>query len=271
MSSPSHRAFARQTGSVMLIMFSMVNVSCGKSPKTSSGFQSVRTVIEVEETPCLEGRVVLTGGIPSTLGQVIDVIGNPLCSQHGAIIDPTWKVSADGELADVVVTLKNGPIAKNVPDLGGTIDQKECLFLPNMSAVQMGQSVRFKNSDMTFHNVRVVHHQLGTELQGESVANYAQDSMGGENTRVFDEPGVYRIECDVHRWMRGWIVVNEGIHFAVSDSLGKFQIFRALPDGNYVLQAWHAQFPEPVTQNVRVSGGRGTAHFEFQLSFAFRS
>jgi plastocyanin len=249
----------------------MVNVSCGKSSEASVGFRSTRPIVEVAETPCLEGTVVLTGGVPSTKGQVIDVGGNPLCSQHGSIIDPTWRVSENGGLADVVVSVKNGPLAKNVPEMGGTIDQKECLFLPNVAAVQVGQAVRFKNSDMTFHNVRVVRHQMGTELQGQSVANYAQASMGGENTRVFDEPGVYRIECDVHRWMRGWIVVNEGIHFGVSDSLGKFQISRALPDGDYVLEAWHPQFSEPVVQNVRVSGGKGAANFEFKLSSAFRS
>ena len=271
MSSFTHRLCYKLTGSVLVCLLSMVNVSCGKAPDAPIASRVREPSIEVAEILTLEGSVTLSGGFPSTHGQAIDVGGNPLCSQHGKIIDPTWRVSENRGLADVIINVKNGPIAKNVPRMGATIDQRECLFRPNVVAVQSGQTVCFKNSDMTFHNVRVVRHQMGTELQGQSVANFAQASMGGENTHVFNEAGVYRLECDVHRWMRGWIFVNEGIHFAVTDSLGKFQISRALPDGDYVLQAWHAQFPEPVTQNVRVSGGRGTAHFEFQLSSAFRS
>jgi plastocyanin len=271
MLTASHPTFNTLTHLVSVVMLSVASVSCGKVSESPAVFRSAKPMIEVASGNSISGTVVLTGGSPSELGKAIDVGGNPLCSQHGAIIDPKWRVSSDGGFADVVVSVRNGSMASNVSPTEVLMDQRDCLFVPNVLSVQAGQSVRFRNSDMTFHNVRVVKHQLGSELQGKSVENFAQASMGGENSRVFDEPGIYRVECDVHRWMRGWIAVVEGIHFAVSDREGNFQISRVLPDGKYVLEAWHAQFPEPLVQTVQVKGGVASAHFEFKLDTAFRS
>lgn len=267
----THRLLTILTRSVSVLMLSMGNIGCGKVAEKPDGYRSAKPAVDIGLSNSIGGRVVLSGGLPKDHGAVIDVGGNPLCSQHGPIIDPKWKVAPDGGFADVVVSVRNGALASNVSATSVLMDQKECLFVPNLIAIQLGQSVRFRNSDMTFHNVRVVKHQIGSELQGKSIENFAQASLGGENTRVFDEPGIYRVECDVHRWMRGWIAVVEGIHFAVSGADGKFQISRALPDGNYVLEAWHAQFPEPLVQTVQVKSGVASAHFEFKLADAFRS
>ena len=266
-----HHTTITLTRFVSVVLLSVANVSCGKVTESPVALRSAKPLVEVPSGNSISGRVVLIGGTPSDLAKVIDVGGNPLCSQHGEIVDPKWKVSRDGGFADVVVSVRNGSMARNVATSEVLMDQKNCLFVPNLLAIQAGQTVRFRNSDMTFHNVRVVKHQLGSELQGKSIENFAQASMGGENSRVFYEPGIYRVECDVHRWMRGWIAVVEGIHFAVSDTEGNFQISRVLPDGKYVLEAWHAQFPEPLVQTVQVKGGVASAHFEFKLETAFRS
>lgn len=266
-----HHTTITLTRFVSVVLLSVANVSCGKVTESPVALRSAKPLVEVPSGNSISGRVVLIGGTPSDLAKVIDVGGNPLCSQHGEIVDPKWKVSRDGGFADVVVSVRNGSMARNIATSEVLMDQKNCLFVPNLLAIQAGQSVRFRNSDMTFHNVRVVKHQLGSELQGKSIENFAQASMGGENSRVFYEPGIYRVECDVHRWMRGWISVVESIHFAVSDADGKFQISRVLPDGQYVLEAWHAQFPTPLVQTVQVKSGVASANFEFKIETAFRS
>ena len=266
-----HHAIITLTRIVSAVLLSIGGVSCGKVTETPVSFRSSKPLIEIPTGNSISGRVTLICGVPSDLAKVIDVGGNPLCSQHGQIVDPKWKVSRDGGFGDVVVSVRNGSMASHVSPSEVLMDQKNCLFSPSVIAIQVGQSVRFRNSDMTFHNVRVVKHQVGSELQGKNVENFAQASLGGENSRVFDEPGIYRVECDVHRWMRGWISVIEGIHFAVSDLEGNFQLSRVLPDGEYVLEAWHAQFPEPLVQTVQVKSGVASAHFEFKLETAFRS
>lgn len=253
-----------------LAAMSVATVSCGKAPESSASRRVSQPAVPVAEGVSIEGRVTLAGGLPSGLGKIIDVLGNPFCSQHGALIDPTWKVSADGGLADAVVIVRDGPVASNVSAEPVLVDQKDCLFVPSMTAIQAGQAVRFRNSDLTFHNVRIVRHEPGTENRGENIDNYAQPSMGGENVRTFAEPGIYRIECDVHRWMRAWVRVCDGIHFARSNGNGHFQINRALADGEYTVEAWHPQFEKPVVKTVALRNGKCSVGFEFELATAFR-
>lgn len=258
----------------MAIFLSIANVGCGKVREPVSAFPSgpAKPVAftEVDESLSITGRVSLIGGMPSALGAKIDVGGNPFCTQHGDLIDPAWKVSPDGGLADAVVYVADSTAAANIAAEPVLIDQKNCLFSPTMTAVQPGQTVRFLNSDLTFHNVRVVRHEIGTAGKGESLDNYAQPSMGGKNDRVFAEPGIYRIECDVHRWMRAWVFVNRGCRHAVSGPDGKFAINRSLPDGGHTVRVWHPQFPRPAEKSVTVNGGRAAVDFDFKLAEAFR-
>ena len=113
-------------------------------------------------------------------------------------------------------------------------------------------------------------HKLGAVDGGENLANYAQASMGGENIHSFDQPGLYRVECDVHRWMRAWIAVEDGAHFAVSAADGSYEIKRALANGEHVVEAWHPQFSSPLTSTVQVRDGRAAADFTFQSTAALR-
>ena len=94
--------------------------------------------------------------------------------------------------------------------------------------------------------------------------------MGGKNDHVFAEPGIYRIECDVHRWMRAWVFVNRGCRHAVSGADGRFTINRSLPDGGHTVRVWHPQFPKPAEKTAAVSGGKAAVDFAFNLAESFR-
>ena len=47
-----------------------------------------------------------------------------------------------------------------------------------------------------------------------------------------------RLGCDVHPWMRGWLVVLDHPHAAVTGTDGRFTI-AAVPPGSYTLALWH--------------------------------
>ncbi len=246
--------------------------SCGKVADAGQKLPSapLTAAVEIAEKTSISGHISLKGIEPAKLAKNVDVGGNPFCTGHGEIADPTWKTAPDGSLADVVVTVSKSGRASNVPAAAPLIDQTHCAFVPHTLSIQPGQDVRFHNSDLTFHNIRVVRHQPGTRSGGENLANLAQASRGEENVLNFSVPGIYRLECDVHRWMKAWIVVHEGIHSAVSDAAGQYQINRALPDGTYTVQAWHPQFSAPLTQTVTVAGGTARADFTFDHAEAFQ-
>lgn len=248
-------------GAVMLI----ANVSCGKMPETTA--VTLTPAVQIAETSSITGKVTLKGADTAKLRKVVDVGGNPFCTGHGDIIASTWRVAADGALADAVITVRGSQRASNLPAMAPLIDQTNCEFVPHTIAIQPGQNVRFHNSDLTFHNIRIARHVGKTR---ENIDNLGQPSRGDENTKVFNTPGIYRLECDVHRWMNAWVLVHEGIHAAVSAADGRFVINRALADGDYVVEAWHPQFPQSVSQTVTVRNGKATADFDFDFATAFQ-
>lgn len=244
----------------------IANVSCGKVPETVA--VNLTPAVEIAESTSISGKVILTGADPAALRKVIDIGGNPFCSGHGEITDPAWRVAADGGLADAVITVRGSQRASNV-NVSPLIDQTKCEFVPHTVAIQPGQAVRFHNSDLTFHNIRIARHESGTTRgKGENIDNFGQPSRGDENVKTFNTPGLFRLECDVHRWMNAWVFVHEGIHAAVSTSDGRFAISRALADGEYVVEAWHPQFARRLSQTVTVRGGKATADFTFDFAQA---
>lgn len=261
----SRRAPWAAFGVVMLI----ANVSCGKVAEKAEA-APLAPAIEIAENNSITGKVSLKGADPASLRKVVDVGGNPFCTGHGEILDSAWRVAPDGSLADAVITVRGSQRASNVSAPAPLIDQTHCEFVPHVVAVQAGANVRFHNSDLTFHNIRIARHDPATRGNGKNIDNIGQPSRGDENTKTFTTPGIYRLECDVHRWMNAWVFVHEGVHAAVSAADGHFVINRALADGDYVVEAWHPQFPKNLSQTITVRDGKATANFEFDFATAFQ-
>lgn len=244
----------------------IANVSCGKMPEPAV---TLTPAVVIAETPSITGKVTLHGAEAAKLRQIVDVGGNPFCTGHGDIVAATWRVANDGGLADVVIRVRDSQRAKNLPASAPLIDQTHCEFVPHTIAIQPGQNVRFHNSDLTFHNIRIARHTVGTQGKGENIDNIGQPSRGDENVKTFTTPGIYRLECDVHRWMNAWVFVHDGIHAAVSAADGRFAINRVLADGEHVVEAWHPQFPQSVSKTITVRDGKATADFTFDFAHAF--
>jgi plastocyanin len=90
---------------------------------------------------------------------------------------PTWRVAADGALANVVITVEGSQRASNLPPTAPLIDQTNCEFVPHTLAVQPGQNVRFHNSDLTFHNIRIARHEAGNQWQGRRQTSTTSASL----------------------------------------------------------------------------------------------
>jgi plastocyanin len=158
-------------------------------------------------------------------------------------------LSSTNGIRNAVVSLRTPPPGAkweaNLPSV--KMDQKQCAFVPRVVVVPVGGTVDFLNSDRLLHNVR------GGGKENASF-NRAQPHARTISI-VFKKPEVLRVECDLHSWMRGWVVVAEHPYYAVTNEQGEF-VLENVPPGKYVLQVWQESLGT-VTQDITV-GDKGT-------------
>ena len=165
---------------------------------------SVFCALQLVSAGDISGTITLKGTPPAER-ELTPIRDNPDCSaMYPAALPKTkfYVVGAGGELADVVVYLKGVPSASTGASAPpAVLDQKGCVYVPQILAVQTGQKVVVKNSDACVHNVH-------TKPTANAEANQVQMPGGADLTFTFDKPEPFlKFQCDVHPWMFAWISV----------------------------------------------------------------
>jgi hypothetical protein len=159
-----------------------------------------------------------------------------------SLADEALLVGSAGEVRNAVVVLRGGPPAGAPPAGEVLVDNAGCRFVPRVQVAMRGQTVRVRNSDPVLHNA----HPVVVAEPEVSIANLALGAQGQtmDLTRRLaaklptGPEVIVRFGCDVHPWMRGWLVVVENARAAVTDAHGAFAI-RDLPSGSYAAAVWH--------------------------------
>jgi plastocyanin len=161
----------------------------------------------------------------------------------------------DGKLQDVLVRIAPGQLEGDYEAEGSiTLEQKDCVYTPRIQAALVEQEIIIKNSDPTLHNVNA-------GKGSATLFNTAQPKGAPDLKKSFDESGTYRFRCDVHPWMRAFVIINENPFYAVSGADGTFKIEK-VPDGKYKMEAWHSIFGKKEAE-VEVKGGEVKADFSY--------
>jgi plastocyanin len=163
-------------------------------------------------------------------------------------------VSAGKGIRNVVVSLQNPPpdATWKVPLAPVQMDQQQCVFVPRVVIVPVGGTVEFLNSDRLLHNIRsraTVNRPFNrTQPKGRTIP------------MVFQKPELIRVDCDLHPWMRGWVVVAEHPFYAITNDQGEF-LLDNVPPGRYTIQLWQEALGT-VTKDVSVADGVTTVTVE---------
>jgi hypothetical protein len=168
------------------------------------------------------------------------------------LTDPTVTLSKSGHgLANVVVRVVKGAPDAAVPTEPVVVRQQDCMYAPRVQGAVKGQRIVVKNADGTMHNV---HAFIGLEDK-KTLFNVAQPP-GAKDVEKDSKGtvGVVKMKCDVHTWMRAYVLFNENAFFAVSDNEGRFAL-EGLPPGPYTLEAWHEKLGA-LTAEVVVEEGK---------------
>lgn len=201
----------------------------------------------------IQGQVRLSGSVPSP--RLLPVtIDQYVCGTEKRAEDLV--VSPNREVRDVVVWLENPPAgAPSVPPTTPVaMDQRECVFTPHVVLVPAGGTVEFLNSDRLLHN-------LHSKPRDNSPFNRTQPK-GRTIPITFARPEIVQITCDLHAWMRAWVVVTPHAYYVVTDAQGRFRLDN-LPPGQYTLQYWHERLG---TGSRTVSVGDGPTPLTLELT-----
>ncbi|MFY3385579.1 plastocyanin/azurin family copper-binding protein [Paracidovorax sp. MALMAid1276] len=178
----------------------------------------------------------------------------------------------DGKpVADAVVVVYPGSTAGTAPSLlqaSPTIEQEKMRFLPAVTVVQPGTTVRFTNQDRWDHHVRGAAAGLaaasataGFELR---LAGKADGKPASSSEVKLDSAGVVLLSCHLHGSMRGHVFVTDSPWTIKTDTDGIAR-FTAVPDGTAQVRVWHAEqlvdlprksltvVPSPVLDTVQLS------------------
>ncbi len=176
----------------------------------------------------IKGAVRLTGGaveerrLPVTIDQY-------LCGKEKQAEEIV--LSPGKGIRNAVVFLETPPPGAKwqAPLPTVQMDQKQCAFVPRVVVVPVGGTVEFLNGDRLLHN-------LHSASKQNPVFNRAQPH-GRTIPIAFKKPEIIRVDCDLHSWMRGWVVVADHPFYAVTNEQGEF-ILDNVPPGRYTLQVW---------------------------------
>jgi plastocyanin len=175
----------------------------------------------------IRGVVVMTGAVvPKKLPVTIDQY---VCGKEKPAEELV--VGPQGGVKNVVVWLQTPPPGASWPSTPVKVemDQNGCVFVPRVVLVPSGGTVEFLNSDRLLHNLHSVSRENPT-------FNRTQP-RGRVIPVAFSKPEIVQVNCDLHSWMRSWVVVADHPFYALSNDAGEF-VLPNVPPGKYVLQIW---------------------------------
>jgi plastocyanin len=162
------------------------------------------------------------------------------CPAGADLVDESFLVGAKGGIQNVVVWLVpdkgiklpvhssyDEPLTKAV-----TFDNAKCRFAPHVAVAHSGQKVTYGNQDNVGHNVNAT--ALKNPPFNELVPPHGSISKVMKSAETL--PMVH--SCNIHRWMRGYLVVQDHPYVAVTDKDGAFTIAN-VPAGKWTFRAWH--------------------------------
>lgn len=194
------------------------------------------------QTGTITGIITTRAGAPPPARVTID---QKVCGDQ--IADEAIVRDGAGRVANAVVTLTGVTSPANAA-AAGVVNEK-CRFSPHVQVVRPNAQITTSSSDPMLHTT---HAQTA---DGKTLFNVALPLPRITITRPVAGPGIVRVSCNTHPWMRSWIVVTDELA-AVSGADGRFTLTK-VPAGSYELRIWHEQL-KGAAQKVTVTPGQTT-------------
>jgi hypothetical protein len=148
------------------------------------------------------------------------------------VVDPATKGVAHGFVFLIKPRGSNPDAVKALLALKPKVelDQKNCEFIPYVQAIHQDQALVIKSSDPVNHNVRYA-------AFANSPFNQILAPKGELEVKLIAERRPILVACDIHSWMKAYLMVFDHPFFAVTGPDGGFEI-KGVPAGEQNLVLW---------------------------------
>jgi plastocyanin len=180
---------------------------------------------------------IVYGGKPPARAK-IDSSRDPFCAQI-EILSDAMLVGPKGELQNLALILDASrsdaeiPAAQlEAPEKVIELDNDGCEFKPHVIFARPGQTIRVLNSDQTGHNANF-------NFFNNQAVNFLVPVGGQKDLKlVADEPAPIPVDCNIHPWMKAFVIAQEHPYVGISDQDGTIEIIN-LPVGSVTFRVWH--------------------------------
>ena len=223
--------------------------------------------IEVKNGGTIQGKATLIGKMP--FPRIYHLILFPnidMCAEvdtddeMNRVLDD-FKVSADGGLKDVVVTIQHVDAGKPFNKEPINIVAENCKFLPDVSIIRQGETFKVDNLDAVMHNSQVYQKERGKILLNIPIP--AEEVSDGKIT-FKKHYKIMQMICGMHEFMQTWGYRVQNPYYSQTKIDGNFKIDN-VPPGEYKLTAWHYLMKKQ-TQKIKIASGETV-----DLSFVFNA
>jgi len=187
----------------------------------------------------------------------IDASKDPYCLEgDNKIVSESLVVNgANGGIRYIALSLDVKDVSKLKihPDLAiasaekPVLDNVKCVFIPHVLVMRAGQTLEVRNSDKTGHNANFGFFKNDAQ-------NVTIPSGGSKEVKIGkEETAPTPVECNIHPWMKGYIIVKDHPYVGVSNADGVLEI-KGLPAGEELkFRVWHESQNKSINE-VSING-----------------
>ena len=153
--------------------------------------------------------------------------------------------SSSRGVKDAVVMLEGipAPDTERAPPTPMVLSNSRCAFSPHVLPLRTGAPLEIHNQDPVMHNTHITN-------DVRTFINVAMVAKARPVVKKVEKPGLYRVQCDAHKFMRGYVLAAEHPYFGMTDERGHTRILN-VPAGSHEISVWHEQLG-PLQTHVTV-------------------
>ncbi len=212
--------------------------------------------INVQNGGTIKGKVVMSGEMPFPRHYHLILFPNiDMCAEvdtddeMNRVLDD-FKVSPNGELKDVVITLEHVEAGKPFNKEPINILSENCKFFPDVNVIRQGETFKVDNVDAVMHNSQVYQKERGKILLNIPIP--AEEVSEGKVT-FKKHYKIMQMICGMHEFMQTWGYRIQNPYYFKTKQDGNFNIGE-IPPGDYVVNAWH-YLMKPQKVKIKIAAG----------------